>query len=189
MFSLKTLLVSMVVAGMASPIADVENRALNPGTFVNDMLNAHNYYRRQHGVSDVTWSADGAAYAQKKANSCIFGHQNPVSGFGENIFSSSIGGGSTFYDPVNAWGQERSSYNWNSPGFSMSAGHFTQLVWASTHQIGCAWKDCGDGGGDGTHAFGAYVVCKYAPPGNVEGGYKTNVLPQRSGRPTDKAHP
>lgn len=40
-------------------------------------------------------------------------------------------------------------------------GHYTQLIWAATQQLGCGRADCPDGG--------EVWVCQYDPPGNVIG--------------------
>lgn len=79
-------------------------------------------------------------------------------------------------------------YNFNKPtGFSEETGHFTQLVWKGTREVGCAAVDCGltDPDGDGekkwSRAQGWYVVCEYMPGGNVVGAkddleyFRTNV--------------
>jgi hypothetical protein len=64
---------------------------------------------------------------------------------------------------IDAWGLERESYNFNSPGFSEQTGHFTQLVWKSTTSVGCGRVDCNGSGG----TPGWYVVCEYWPAGNI----------------------
>lgn len=33
-------------------------------------------------------------------------------------------------------------YDFNKPGFSLATGHFAQLVWASTREVGCAAVEC-----------------------------------------------
>lgn len=96
-------------------------------------------------------------------------------------------------------------YNFQKPtGFTEKTGHFTQLVWRSTTEVGCAAINCGyshdgkprrDIGGIGgelqsrsadgtTRAQGWYVVCEYTPAGNVVGGhnryFRLNVFPRRS---------
>ena len=43
------------------------------------------------------------------------------------------------------------------------------MIWKSTSVIGV--------GEFGPASARFFVVAKYHPPGNVEGGYKTNVLP------------
>lgn len=37
---------------------------------------------------------------------------------------------------------EISDYNYASPGFQPGAGHFSQVVWAATSQVGCGMKTC-----------------------------------------------
>lgn len=77
-------------------------------------------------------------------------------------------------------------YDFGKPtGFTEATGHFTQLVWKSTRQVGCARVDCGYNPNDdnnSTRAKGWYVVCEYTPAGNVVGYnnkfFKANVEPQ-----------
>ena len=42
-----------------------------------------------------------------------------------------------------------------------SCGHYTQIVWAETTQVGCGMSVCAD--------KGQVWVCNYRPPGNVRG--------------------
>jgi hypothetical protein len=49
-------------------------------------------------------------------------------------------------------------YNWNSPGFTPNAGHFTQLVWKATKKVGCAAQVCNTIAGFGQS--GTLVVCR-----------------------------
>lgn len=51
---------------------------------------------------------------------------------------------------------------------SFASGHFTQMVWKGSEQLGC---------GSVTTSSGAlYVVCNYSPPGNYIGEFVANVL-------------
>lgn len=69
---------------------------------------------------------------------------------------------------VDDWYQEIKKYNFEKPGFTMSTGHFSQLIWKDSQKLGIAYaqKD-----GD------VYVVANYDPPGNYRGKFKDNVLP------------
>lgn len=78
-------------------------------------------------------------------------------------------------------------YDFRKPtGYTEATGHFTQLVWKATRQMGCARVDCGydpeEDDDNSDRAKGWYVVCEYDPPGNVVGYnnrfFKENVEPQ-----------
>jgi hypothetical protein len=61
-------------------------------------------------------------------------------------------------------------YNFANPPqtFQQETSHFTQMVWKATTQVGCAYKmDCQPA---------AFFVCNYAPPGNNDGQFATNVF-------------
>ena len=66
------------------------------------------------------------------------------------------------------WYDEVKRYSFASGGFSMKTGHFTQLVWRGTREVGCGVAHCKD--------LDVWV-CQYAPPGNVQGQYRENVRP------------
>lgn len=51
----------------------------------------------------------------------------------------------------------------------MATGHFTQVVWKDSIQLGIGIAFSIDG-------KTAWVVAEYSPPGNVDGQYPVNVL-------------
>lgn len=69
------------------------------------------------------------------------------------------------------WYAEEADYDYNNPGFSMATGHFTQVVWKSSTEVGCGVAQTQNG------SFTVvYVVCQYTPPGNFTGRFPENVL-------------
>ena len=72
------------------------------------------------------------------------------------------------------WYDEVKEYDFSSPGFSSTTGHFTQVVWVGTEQFGMA-KAVGE---DGTQI----MVGRYYPPGNIVGTFRENVKPNKFGR-------
>ena len=53
---------------------------------------------------------------------------------------------------------------------SVGCGHFTQVVWKSSRQLGVGKAKSSDG-------RQVFVVCMYHPAGNYVGRYKENVSP------------
>jgi uncharacterized protein YkwD len=124
------------------------------------IVNAHNAYRSQHCAPALTWSAQLAAGAQAWANACTKQHSTEAwqgeNGFGENLYwgSGNLGDAE---DAVKWWYDEVSKYNFNAPVWSKDVGHFTQVVWKGSKQIGCGVARCGNEN---------YWVCRYSPTGN-----------------------
>jgi uncharacterized protein YkwD len=145
----------LVVAGTAPVLAqDISGEALS----------AHNALRAQHGVPALKWSGKLAGVAQAYADKCVFEHNN--TGYGENLAQAT--------DPsvtamINDWYSEIGMYDFAS-GTGDGTGHFTQVVWKSTTQVGCGLAQCTDG---------AMLVCNYSPAGNMDGGYVENVPPRK----------
>jgi glioma pathogenesis-related protein 2 len=134
------------------------------------LLNAHNNFRAKHCVPAMTWSDSLAASAQQWASGCkmnggAFVHSGVP---GENLRWSSPPGGQGDGAVTASWYNEIGNYNFNNPGFSPATGHFTQVVWAGSTQLGCAKAVCGN--------FD-YWVCRYSPAGNITGQFPANVKP------------
>jgi uncharacterized protein YkwD len=128
------------------------------------ILDAHNAYRAKHCVPALTWSAQLAASAQQWANRCDFNHDEG-SPHGETLFWGTAGAFSP-HSVVASWYEEIEAHNFDAPQFSEQTGHFTQIIWQSSKQLGCAKASCQ--GND-------FWVCRYSPAGNVAGQFARNV--------------
>jgi len=129
------------------------------------LLNAHNAYRAKHCVPGLTWSTQLAAEAQQWADACPsngFKHSPGAwqgeNGYGENL---SWGTNQSAQGAVDNWYREISQYNFNAPAYSNAVGHFTQLIWRNSKQLGCGMSVC-----NGAN----YWVCRYSPTGNWNTG-------------------
>ena len=70
------------------------------------------------------------------------------------------------------WYEEIKDYNFRNPGFKSATGHFTQLIWVGSRDVGIA-KAVGK---NGAH----FVVARYYPAGNFVGQFPENVKPKGS---------
>ncbi len=140
---------------------------------IQQWLQAHNQKRTLHGVPSVTWSATVAASTQAYANTCPSGHSS--SGYGENLtWANYI---MSLQSVVDGWYNEEPLYDYNNPGFSFATGHFTQVVWKGTTQIGCGYRT-GCGG-----TWPNVWMCQYNPAGNVIEHFAANVFPPEQPSP------
>ncbi|CAF2882631.1 unnamed protein product [Rotaria sp. Silwood2] len=126
---------------------------------------------------DPNVTAIARNYAQYMCSTQNFSHSgNTYQGkpLGENLYYTwssvpininTINGA----DPVTFWYNEYVYYNFSSPGFSYSAGHFTQLVWQATTVFGIAICCTPD-------STACYVVANYYPAGNYLNQFAQNVL-------------
>lgn len=131
----------------------------------------HNRYRAKHCAAPLAWSSALAADAQAwadtlKAKGCMFGHSGGK--HGENLAAGTTGALPP-EEVVRMWYDEVKLYDFGTPtGFSMETGHFTQVVWTDTTQVGCGMVQC-----KGNDIW----VCQYETPGNWEGQFREKVLP------------
>ena len=129
------------------------------------ILDYHNKVRADVNVKALSWSNQVAQHAQSwaknlAANGCKMEHSND-SDYGENLFMGTLGHYNVT-DAAKSWEDEKRYYsgaalnssNWNK------TGHYTQMVWHNTTQLGCAKVACSNS---------LIVVCNYSPAGNYMG--------------------
>lgn len=134
-----------------------------------EIINAHNRWRSQVNSPPLSWSNDLARVAQDWADQLSRSGGNishrPNNSYGENIYWAA-GGGLSGTDAVDSWGSEiRYFKNGNFPDVSTTGrwsdvGHYTQIIWATTTQVGCGSAQTGNQ---------IIWVCNYNPPGNYQG--------------------
>ncbi|XP_017022128.1 Golgi-associated plant pathogenesis-related protein 1 isoform X1 [Drosophila kikkawai] len=139
--------------------------------FEREVLDAHNKYRAMHGAKPLTLNpklnqlaTEWAKYLL--ARNCM--QHRPNSGYGENIYMAS-GGNLGGADAVRSWYEEVSEYQWHSPSFQFNTGHFTQVVWKGSIELGVGFAKRGST---------IFVVCNYNPPGNYNNMFRENVAPR-----------
>lgn len=136
-------------------------------------LAAHNRVRAAVDVPPLAWSPALAVSARRWADHLArtggFHHYKPhrddPDPQGENLWAGTRG----YYgwnDMVHAWAVERRHFvNARVPANSTTGrfedvGHYVQLVWRRTGEVGCAMA---------TGAVEDVLVCRYAEGGNVRG--------------------
>jgi pathogenesis-related protein 1 len=123
---------------------------------------AHNAVRMRVGVPPLRWSAKLAQAAQQWADNLLrkgtLDHQvsNPN---GENLYEMD-GSTASPADVVNDWASEARDYDYKDNSCSAVCGHYTQIVWRKTEEVGCAAAQS---------RTRQVWVCEYFPPGNYEG--------------------
>lgn len=132
--------------------------------FSQDCLTPHNTARAEVRVPPLTWSTTlenyARDYANKRIGDCSLVHSNGR--YGENLAWSS--GELSCSAAVRLWVAEKAYYNYNSNSCAAGrvCGHYTQVVWRNTVNVGCARVRCNNN-------KGTFVICSYSPPGNYVG--------------------
>jgi uncharacterized protein YkwD len=129
------------------------------------LLAAHNQERTALGLAPLRWdpvlAQSAARWAATLAQTDTFEHQDQDRE-GENLWTGSRGDFS-LEEMVGYWVDEKKDFiagafpkvsrtpNW------ADVGHYTQLIWYNTSQVGCAIA---------TNAASDFLVCRYDPKGN-----------------------
>ncbi|XP_050965402.1 uncharacterized protein glipr2 [Labeo rohita] len=145
--------------------------------FEAEFLQTHNAYRKQHGAPPLTINKNLCRSAQEWAEHLLsirtLMHSNGE--YGENVYYawSSANKKLTGHEAVESWYSEIKDYNFSRPGFTSKTGHFTQVVWKDTKEVGV---------GVATDGNTTFVVGQYLPAGNISnaGYFERNVLPAGS---------
>ncbi|KAK9771699.1 putative CAP domain-containing protein [Seiridium cardinale] len=170
-----------------------EAATASPSDMPSTALYAHNLHRANHSAPSMTWLDEIATYAETTANTCTFAHDmDQGSGnYGQNIAMWATSDNAAALGAAGAIGMAShdmwyngeigkflpSYYGESTPDMTdfEAWGHFSQLVWKDSTELGCYAKLCA-AGTMYTDMDAWYMVCNYRPAGNVGGGYGTNVL-------------
>ena len=134
------------------------------------ILATHNEERARLGIAPLRWSpvlaANAARWAAHLSTLPALEHDDSLDVEGENLWRGSKDA-YTPEDMVTLWIDEKAAFkNGVFPDVSTSGqwedvGHYTQVVWRTTVQVGCALTVAG--GED------EVLVCRYMEGGNFEG--------------------
>jgi hypothetical protein len=120
-----------------------------PPSFQQRILATHNQEHLELGLEPLSWNDALARSAQQWADHLAatnrFEHapENPLAPQGENLWAGTKG----YFEPeamVDAWVREKRFFqpgvfpNNSTTGNVEDVGHFTQIVWRATTEVGCA---------------------------------------------------
>jgi len=148
---------------------------------IEAMLVLHNDARRDVNITrNLVWSdriaLDAQSYADTLANSGAFehdpkNHEGYDNGaYGENLYAA-YPSKPSLATATKAWIDEKQYYTVGLIGDDSTCvenqlcGHYTQIVWESTSEVGCAISKYTTG----SYKDGYVIVCKYQTPGNYVG--------------------
>ncbi|KAI3394763.1 hypothetical protein diail_2232 [Diaporthe ilicicola] len=185
---------SSTVAAPSSPAQAAAPAApAAPSDLASTAVYHHNVHRANNSAPAMTWGSSYAGYAATVAKSCKFAHDLTPGGggYGQNIAMYASTDASSLTEETiiaqaitDMWYNGEldlypsSAYGQANPDFTNfeAWGHYSQIVWVGSTQVGCAAQYCAPGSMNPT--MGAwYSVCNYYPAGNVNGAYGKNVLP------------
>lgn len=142
--------------------------------FQQEALDAHNAARagEDKGLASLKWSANLQTDAQAWADQCKFDHSVPK-GQGQNLYMTSASTASAA-KAVQMWMSEKADYTYGATGGTCApekaCGHYTQVIWSTTTEVGCGVKTCGNITEKGKDVGpGTVLVCNYSPSGNFTG--------------------
>ena len=158
-----------------------ELEKLPGGRDLKDILDYHNQIRAEVGSQPLHWNsrlaAGAASYGPIISKGGTLGHSSREGRktIRENLLQSPRG----VYTPlemVQVWGKEKLNYvpgifpNVSRTGDWASVGHYTQMAWATTTDVGCAIY---------TDTSFDWLICRYSPPGNRDGLSISGISPSQ----------
>ena len=153
---------------------DNYSQSISGTDFQKSALDAHNNYRAKHHVGKLVLNQElcdiAQKYAEELARTGNFAHSGNSfhdDNMGENLFAC-YGMKITGKMMTDDWYNEVNQYNFNNPGYISGTGHFTQIVWKGSKQVGFGYAQARDGY--------YYGVANYYPAGNFIGEFEDNVF-------------
>ncbi|KAL9975340.1 hypothetical protein ACROYT_G012493 [Oculina patagonica] len=144
------ILIGFFISGESASVKDEEETQVKQVTREGSNprqvgLDSHNEYRRVHNAPGMQLTSelndDAQRYASKLARESLFKHDSKRGGEGENLGLRCGPGSDTerVKKVVDAWYKEVCQYNFNNGVFSRGTGHFTQVVWKRSTQLGIGY--------------------------------------------------
>lgn len=137
------------------------------------LVELHNHYRgvvspSASAMLPLRWDPSLKLIAEGYAAKCIWNHNPELEDTGENLFVGT--GALDLRVALEKWFLEHLDYEYNNNSCDEDkmCGHYTQMVWADTHRVGCAFHLCNQMEGLDWERV-SFLVCNYYPAGNYEG--------------------
>ncbi|RMZ83966.1 hypothetical protein DV737_g1335, partial [Chaetothyriales sp. CBS 132003] len=147
-------------------------------------FDAHNIHRANHSVVYLKWNSTMEQTAKQISETCYYAHSRSA---GDGVYGQNIGAGFAADDIASMVGN--AMYNGEielypgpygeDPDMTNfeSWGHYSQIVWSDTTDVGCWTTDCSATGlqNVASEVGPVFTVCNYYPPGNVVGEFGAKV--------------
>jgi len=151
--------------------SQVKTTSSESDPFISRCLELHNDERALFNIPGLTWNADLAetalAWAKQLASKGSLSHSSGRVHIGENV--SYTGTKANSIDRlIGMWLDEKKYFVYkpypdcSNSGDSSDVGHYTQLIWKDTTELGC---------GLSTKSGKDFLVCQYKTSGNRIGKY------------------
>lgn len=147
---------------------------------IQEILRVHNAARAEVNVPPLKWNCKLADFAQNWVNRDVWGHSSSEdrqkiilgSYSGENLAAAAPSSENIVVtNGPTGWWQEKAF--WNSDSVSCQAGkvcgHYTQMVWRDTTEVGCGINRKSSAMGGEWAQNSVYLSCVYNPGGNISG--------------------
>ncbi len=153
-----------VALGLATPVFAIRGHS----DFESRIIAAHNSERASQGLQGLAWNGrlarEAHEWAQSLASRQMLEHADSghSRGAGENLWMGTAGY-YTLEDMMGGFIEERRHFRpgrfpeVSRTGDWSDVGHYTQIIWPSTEEVGCAVARGSD------HEV---LVCRYWPAGN-----------------------
>ncbi|KAK9870430.1 hypothetical protein WA026_008000 [Henosepilachna vigintioctopunctata] len=154
------------------------------------IVTIHNLFRTKvkpeaANMLKMAWNNQVAEAAQKWTRHCQFlTHDDNAGRFipnygpcGQNIFVATQKVPWLF--AIRTWFLEKDNFIYGGKNNLKDIGHYTQMVWASTHQVGCGISKCLSKV-NGTFVKYYSYICNYCPIGNIPDKLS---IPYEKGKP------
>jgi hypothetical protein len=164
------VLIATLSMAIAAPVAaQAPPAALDE--FSMRLLSAHNHERAQFGIAPLLWdpelAASAASYGPALAAAGRLVHSPRASrpGQRENLWMGTRGAFSPEQMVAN-WSDEKQFFvpgvfpTVSTTGNWLDVAHYTTMIWPTTSRLGCALYR--------TLPYD-YLICRYSPPGNIDG--------------------